>query len=215
MKAVPYLGISVLAVLLGGCPSAPREVAYDLAARTTAAERWSSREVVLFGTPAAEPYQSDGFYREAPVAAGDTFVWSKAESEVALRFDRPRARLAVLDLAPFRGVRAQSAEVRLNHAVVARFALNDTRHRYRLDLPAAAQRAGDNRLRFRFAATAAPAAADAKSTDTRELAAAFYGLALGEGGDAGLEDLLTPDAARPAGFRRYWREWPVPIRLNP
>ena len=137
MKAVPCLGVCALAVLLGGCPDTPREVVYDLAARTTAAERWSSREVVLFGTPAAEPYQSDGFYREAPAAVGDTFVWSKAECEVALRFDLVAARLAVLDLAPFRGVRAQRVEVRLNDALVARFALNDARHRYRLDLPGA------------------------------------------------------------------------------
>jgi arylsulfatase A-like enzyme len=197
MKCVRGLGVSVLAVLLGGCPGAPRQVVYDLAARTAAAERWSSREVVLFGTPAAEPYQSDGFYREAPGASGDAFVWSKAESEVALRLQRMVPRLAVLDLAPFRGVRAQAVEVLLNDVMVARFALNDTRHRYRLDLPAGVQRKGDNRLRFRFAATAAPAAGDATSTDKRELAAAFYAMVLGEEGDVGLEDLLTPDAPRP------------------
>ena len=197
MRLVRCLGVSILAVLCGGCPGAPREVVYDLAARASAAERWSSREVVLFGTPTAEPYQSDGFYREAPSATGSSFVWSKAESEVALRFDRTIARLGVLDLAPFRGVRAQTVEVLLNEAPVARFALNDTRHRYRLDLPAALQRAGDNRLRFRFGAAAAPAASDPRSTDRRELAAAFYGLAIGDAGDTGLEDLLTPDAPRP------------------
>lgn len=197
MKSAPRLGAGLLAVLLGGCPGAPRQVVYDLAARTSAADRWSSREVVLFGTPAAEPYQSEGFYREAPGAGGDAFVWSKAESELALRFPRPGPRLAVLDLAPFRGVRTQAVEVFLNDAFVGRFALNDARHRYRLDLPAAAQRAGDNRLRFHFAATAAPAALDPKSTDKRELAAAFYAMVLGEGGDMGLEDLLTPDAPRP------------------
>ena len=197
MKSVPRLGSCILAVLLGGCPGAPRQVVYDLAARTSAAERWSSREVVLFGTPAAEPYLADGFHREAPGASGDAFVWSKAESEVAFRIERIVPRLAVLDLAPFRGVRAQAVEVLLNDVFVGRFALNDTRHRYRLDLPAEAQRAGDNRLRFRFAATAAPAAADPKSTDKRELAAAFYAMVLGEEGDVGLEDLLTPDAPRP------------------
>lgn len=197
MKVTGVLSVVAVGVLSLGCPAAPREVVYDLAARTTAAERWSSREVVLFGTPAAEPYQSDGFYREAPGALGESFVWSKAESEVALRFDRVAARLAVLDVAPFRGVKGQSVEAWLNEVVVSRFALNDARHRYRLELPPGAQRAGDNRLRFRFAATASPAAADAASTDRRELAAAFYALAVGEAGDVGLEDLLTPDAPRP------------------
>ncbi len=38
----------------------------------------------------------------------------------------------------------------------SRFRLNDVRHRYRIALPAAAQRPGDNRLRFVFAATASP-----------------------------------------------------------
>jgi hypothetical protein len=94
-------------------------------------------------------------------------------------------------------VRGQSVEVGLNDAAIGSFALNDGRFRYRIELPAGAQRVGDNRLRFRFAAVASPAAIDPASTDRRELAAAFYGLAVGDGGDLGLEDLLTPDAPRP------------------
>ena len=62
---------------------------------------------------------------------------------------------------------------------VERFAFNDTRHRYRIALPAAAQQPGDNRLRFVFAATASPADADPKSLDRRQLAAAFYALVTG------------------------------------
>jgi arylsulfatase A-like enzyme len=172
-------------------------VVYDLAARAAVAERWSSREVILFGTPAAEPFQSDGFYREAPGAGGESFVWSKEECEIAVRFEEPAARVAVLDLAPFRGVRGQRVEVTLNGIPAASFALNDVRHRYRLELPRAAQRAGDNRLRFRFAASASPAASDPKSGDQRRLAAAFYCLMIGPAGDLGLEDLLAREAPRP------------------
>ena len=179
-----------------GCPRAPREVAYDLAQRLPYAERWSSREVLLFGTPASEPQQADGFYREAAPAEGDSFVWSKGEAEVALLWPSPRPRFAVVDLAPYKGVRGQTAEVRLNGASVARLTLNDARYRYGFALPADAQRAGDNRLRFVFAATASPAD-DARNPDRRQLAAAFYSLVVGDAADPGLQDLLGRDAPRP------------------
>jgi arylsulfatase A-like enzyme len=191
------LAAAVLAGAAGlACPRAPRDVVYDLAARLPYAERWSSRTVLLFGTPAAEPHQADGFYREAAPADGDSFVWSRGEAEVALEWPAPGPRFAVLDLAPFKGVKGQSAEVLLNGTSVARFTLNDGRYRYGFALPAAAQRAGDNRLRFVFAATASPAD-DPRNPDRRQLAAAFYGLTVGGGGDAGLQDLLGRDAPRP------------------
>jgi arylsulfatase A-like enzyme len=189
--------VVVASFLASGCQWPARGVVYDLAARAAAAERWSSREVILFGTPAAEAFQSEGFYREAPGAQGEGFVWSKEECEVALRFERPAARVAVLDLAPFRGVRGQSVEVTLNGVPTSRFALNDVRHRYHLELKEAAQRAGDNRLRFRFAAAASPAASDPASADDRRLAAAFYSLMIGPAGDLALEDLLAREAPRP------------------
>ncbi|HEV7501211.1 MAG TPA: hypothetical protein VGQ33_14455, partial [Vicinamibacteria bacterium] len=183
-------------VLVLGCPGRPREVAYDLAERMPYAERWSSRTVLLFGTPAAEPQQADGFYREAVPAEGDPFVWSKGEAEVSLQWPAPRDRAAVLDVAPYKGVKGQSVEAVLNGTSVGRWALNDVRYRYGFALPAAAQKAGENRLRFVFAATASPAD-DAHSADRRQLAAAFYSLAIGEAGDPGLQDLLGRDAPRP------------------
>ncbi len=185
-----------------GCPSrAPREVAYDLAERLPYAERWSSRAVLLFGTPASEPQQVDGFYREAAPAEGDPFVWSKGEAEVALLWPAPRPRFAVLDVAPYKGVKGQTAEVRLNGSAVARFALNDARYRYGFALPAEAQRPGDNRLRFVFAATASPGD-DPRNPDRRQLAAAFYSLTVGDAADPGLQDLLGRDAPRPFAIAR-------------
>jgi len=157
------------------------------------AERWSARDVVLFGTPAAEPHEAEGFYREA----GEGFVWARDEAELSLTWPQPAARAAVLDVAPYRGVKGQSVTVSLNGAPVGAFALNDLRHRYRLSLPAGPQRAGENRLRFVFAAAAAPADSDPSSTDLRRLAAAFYSLTVGREDDAGLDDLLARDAPDP------------------
>ncbi|HEV7499227.1 MAG TPA: sulfatase, partial [Vicinamibacteria bacterium] len=97
---------------------------------------------------------------------------------------------------PYKGVKSQSVEAVLNGTSVGRWALNDVRYRYGFALPAAAQKAGENRLRFVFAATASPAD-DAHSADRRQLAAAFYSLAIGEAGDPGLQDLLGRDAPRP------------------
>jgi arylsulfatase A-like enzyme len=193
--ALPALAVLALAVL--ACPGQPKTVVYDLAARVAVAETWSADDVLRFGTPAAEPRLTEGFYRESGSVAAEPFLWTKAEAEVACHWPSAEARIAVLDAAPYPGVRAQSVEVRLNGGRVAAFALNDTRHRYRIELPAPLQRAGDNRLRFAFAATAAPAEADPRSLDHRQLAAAFYSLVTGPSKDASLDDLLARDAPRP------------------
>ena len=185
-----------LALCASGCPAAPKTLVYDLARRVGVADRWSGRDVILFGTPAADPHQAEGFYREGATPAGDGFAWATGEAELSLSFPRVAARTAVVDLAPYRGVKSQTAEVRLNGTPVSRLVLNDGRHRYRISLPAATQRAGDNRLRFQFAATASPADTPG-NPDRRRLAAAFYGVTVGEADDAGLDDLLGRDAPRP------------------
>ena len=183
----------LLAVLGLACARTPPELAYDLAGRYAIADRWSSRQVLLFGTPSAEPHQADGFYREAASGEGDTFLWARGEAEVSLSFVETGPRSAVVDLAPYERVRGQSAEVFLNGRSVGRFTLNDARHRYAIALPAEAQRAGENRLRFVFAATASPSEQPGNA-DRRQLAAAFHSLVVGAAGDAGLDDLLRRDA---------------------
>lgn len=185
-----------LALLTPGCPGRARTVVYDLAARAAVAETWSALDVLRFGTPAAEPRLTDGFHREAG-SADEPFLWSKQEAEVAFVWDKVEPRVAILDAAPYTGLRRQSAEVRLNGTPVETFVLNDARHRYRISLPAAAQKPGDNRLRFVFAATASPSEVDPKSLDRRQLAAAFYSLVTGSAKDASIEDLLLRDAPHP------------------
>jgi arylsulfatase A-like enzyme len=168
-------------------------VVYDLAERLPVADRWSTRTVLLFGTPSAEPYLREGFYTEAGGAAADRFLWSKGEAELALTFAETASRVAVLDLRPYEGVRGQKLEVRLNDAPVESLTLNDNRHRYLVRLPAAAQKAGENRLRFVFGDTASPG-----NADKRHLAAAFYSLTVGAADDATLADLLGRGAPAPA-----------------
>jgi arylsulfatase A-like enzyme len=187
---------AALGLVLAGCPGRPKALVYDLAARVPVAETWSGADVLRFGTPAAEPRLTEGFHREGG-GSEEPFLWSKGEAEVAFRWDAVVPRVAVLDAVPFRGVKEQSVEVRLNGTPVERFRFNDARFRYRIGLPAAAQRPGDNRLRFVFAATASPVDADHRSLDRRQLGAAFYTLVTGPSSDASLEDLLGRDAPRP------------------
>jgi len=190
------LAAALAALGLVGCPGRPQPVVYDLAARAAVAETWSAEDVLRFGTPAAEPRLVDGFYREAGGAA-EPFLWSGEEAEVAFQWDAVVPRVAVLDVAPYGRVKGQSAEVRLNGTPVETLKLNDVRHRYRLAIPAAAQKRGDNRLRFVFAATASPADVEPGSLDRRRLAAAFYALVSGPASDAAVEDLLVRGAPRP------------------
>lgn len=179
-----------------GCPGRPKAVVYDLAARAAVAETWSEADVLRFGTPAAEPRLGDGFHREAGIGS-EPFLWTKGEAEVVYDWPAPQARLAILDAMPYEGARGQSVVVRLNDEEVERFTLNDARHRYRIALPAAAQRQGPNRLRFVFARTASPSDADPKSLDRRQLGAAFFSIVTSAASDASLEDLLGRDAPRP------------------
>lgn len=197
-RGLRILGLCGVVAASAGCPGQPKPVVYDLVAQTFVADRWSGRETVFFGAPGAEPHQAEGFYAEArkgPSSAG--FLWARSEAEVAFDWPRAEERAAVVELAPYPGLHAQSAEVRLNGTPVAQFRLNDARHRYRLPLPASAQKAGDNRLRFVFSAAASPADSDPKSDDRRRLAAAFHTLTVGHADDAGLDDLLRRDAPAP------------------
>jgi arylsulfatase A-like enzyme len=188
--------LAALGLALAGCPGRPKALVYDLASRVFVADTWSAADVLRFGTPAAEPRLTEGFHREAG-GAEEPFLWSKREAEVAFQWDAVEPRVAILDAAPYQGVKEQSVEVRLNGTPVERFRMNDDRFRYRIALPAAAQRPGDNRLRFVFAATASPVDDDPKSQDQRQLAAAFYTLVTGSSADPSLEDLLGRGAPRP------------------
>ena len=179
--------VSVLAALAAGACARPAKVPIDdLARRAPLADRQSAWEIVLFGTPQAEPYEVQGFLRTPP-GAGDSLAWAQREADVRLTWAVAAPRVALLDLAT--GLRGQAVTVLLNEQPIGRLALAEVRGRYRLELPAERQRAGDNTLAFRF-----DRAAPATGLGGRRVAAAFYSLAVGAEGDPGLEDLLAKDA---------------------
>jgi arylsulfatase A-like enzyme len=181
-----------LSLACSGC-SGPKVVVYDLVSRAAVAELASSREVLRFGTPATEPYLTDGFFQETAGGLSAAYVWSRIDCELAFNWPDVAARAAVVDLAPFRGVSAQKARVTLNGQTVGEWVV-DARRRQRVELPAAAQHAGDNRIKIYFSASASPHDQDPASTDTRQLAAAFYTMVVGRGDDPVLMDLLARDA---------------------
>ena len=151
---------------------------------------------MLFGTPAAEPHLADGFYREPAKAGAEGFVWAREDCQISFTWPQPAARAAVLDLEPYRGVKGQRAQVLLNDQAVGAIEV-DARRRQRLELPAAAQRAGENRIKLVFSGTASPQQTEPGSDDDRHLAAALYSVVVGAAEDPVLTDALGRDAPRP------------------
>jgi len=212
-------GPLLLLLLALGCPHPPRQVVYDLIERMSVADRWSPDEVILFGTPASKPHEAEGFYRDTGDPHGDRFAWAKQEAEVSLTWEEVFARVGLLDIAAFRGIKEQRIEVFLNGKSVERFALDSTRRRHRLSLPTEAQRIGENRIRFVFGDSAAPSEVSPESSDSAKLAAAFFSLTIGKASEAGLEDLLRRDAPPPfsvesAGGSRLIQVGPSVVRYG-
>jgi len=185
-----------LAAALAGaaCARAANVHVDDLAARAPLADRESAWEIVLFGTPRSEPVELRGFVRTPP-DGGDSRASAQREADVRLHWAAPADRVGLLDLAPPAGLRGQAVTVRLNDRIVGRVALGPSRRRYRIALPADAQRAGENILSFRFGQVGPAPAASGEG-----LAALFYSLTIGTEGDRALEDLLEDDAPAPVSI---------------
>jgi arylsulfatase A-like enzyme len=187
----------VLLLAVGCRPHQNKVVVYDFAERLPVADLWSAREILLFGTPAAEPHQVAGFYAEAGSHAGDPYLWAREDAEISFTWASPAARAALVDLAPYGALPSQSVAVALNGTPLASFSLSPIRQRYRVALPESAQKRGDNRLHFHFAASMRPSEVDKKSEDQRHLSAAFYSVTVAPEGDQTLEDLRERDAPSP------------------
>lgn len=132
----------------------------------------SAITVVRFGTPAAELAQASGFERARLDPAAEPWATLKRRSEVRLRWDRPEARAALLDLevadpAPYAALR-----VLLNGHRVARLDLAPGRRRLAFDLPADRQQAGANVIGLVFGAPR-------DGGDAPPAAARAFGLAVG------------------------------------
>lgn len=184
------------ALLITACakaaPPPATTVAYDLAKRAHVAEWQAGWQLVLFGTPAAEPQQEWGFLREASQPGADTFSVARRRAQVLLRWTEPVPRVAVLDVAPYPGLAAQAVKVRLNGRKIGRIVLGEGRRRYRIDLPVEEQGSGDNHLAFFF-----ETGVRADREQSRQLAARFFSLAVGASGDSALAGLLAEGAPPP------------------
>ena len=212
--------VAGLALALGGAACGePLVVVLDLAERVPVAEREDpGRELILFGTAASERHEAEGFHPWAG-GPGDRSVLARREVEVAATWDGPLPRIAILDTAPFEAIDAQSVEVALNGTSVAALSLSERRQRYRIPLPEAPQRPGENRIAFEFAKTASRADVDPASGDRGQVAAAFYAMSIGPAEDPGLEDLLRRDAPPPFGrsdvdgVPGFWQVGPSAVRF--
>lgn len=191
--------VASLSLFLLACPSRPKTAIYDLAERAAIAELVSPRQIVLFGTPGAEPHLADGFFREATRRDGEGFIWARADCQISFTWKDPAARAVLFDLEPYRGVKAQRAQVLLNEKAVGSIEI-DARRRHLVDLPAALQVGGENRIKLVFAGTASPRATETASADDRQLAAALFSVMVGAAGDPVLLDLLGRDAPRPLAY---------------
>jgi arylsulfatase A-like enzyme len=181
------------ALLLAACRAGNEPpVVLDLVSSAPAARFEGAAQLVLFGTPSGIASQLDGIYDAPASALADPSAWVAQSAEIGLRFAAAEERRAVLDMAPFPGLTIQSAEAFLNGKALGPIVLKPGRERYRLDLPAAAQRPGMNRLKLVFADTAAPIKAYRK-----RMAAVLYGIAVGRNADPSLAALLAPPS-RPA-----------------
>ena len=178
--------IPTLLAYLGFRRREPVKDLYDLTARLWLAERTSEREVVFFGTPSAERYAASGFVWELD---GSAWAWVSDGAEMAFNWSAPLAREVLLDAAASPGITAQHVIASLNGRDVGSFDLGGSTTRQHFSLPADAQRAGENRLRFHFSQTAPLSA-----SDKRKMAARFSSAIVARADDATFGDLSVRDA---------------------
>jgi arylsulfatase A-like enzyme len=159
----------------------------DLARRTPVADLEAGFQTIVFGTPAAEGLQENGFRREGRQDQGDVWAAAAPTARLLLRWPSPQPRLAVLDLEPLPGGAGLRAEAALNGEPMAEFVLLEGRRRYAVELPEHAQRPGGNRIRLRFG----DPSPDAGRQPSR---ARLYSLAVGPASDPSLRVLAGPAA---------------------
>jgi arylsulfatase A-like enzyme len=200
LVVVPLL----LLLPLRTCAAVARPVGQSLAPEVPAAVAETPWTLIRFGTPAAEPFTEQGLDVPAD-RSGETWTDARRRVEVTLRFERQAPRTAVLDAVSFPGVGAQQARVLLNGRHVSRIELGPERRRFRIDLPAERQRAGENRLALRFSAAGAPSGAAG-----HRYAARLFGLVVGPSSPA-LDALASPSSP-PFSF---WPEREALVQAGP
>jgi arylsulfatase A-like enzyme len=188
LLAAAALVLTVALMPVSGCQPSHRAPLLDLARRTPVADLEAAFETVLFGTPAAEGLQENGFRREGRQDRGDVWAAAAPTARLLMRWPEPAPRLAVLDLEPEPGSVGEPLEVALNGRPIARLRVSAGRQRYAVAVPADVQRRGANRFRLVFG----DAEPDASVAGAPSRARA-YSLVVGAPG-AALSALSRPEA---------------------
>ena len=162
-------------------------VAYDLALMALAADQELPWATALFGTPAAVPWQAEGFVPPAEAWTGRPYLWLRKSAELRVPGSASQPRRLLLELAPHPDTAGQALEVRLKEQRLARLALTPQRRRYLIELPS--HEGSEQRLSLSFE----------KGTEKlpayrRSLAASVYAAAVGLADSAALETLARADA---------------------
>lgn len=154
----PAVCAAALALTLAACspqpsPSKQVPVVHDLVAELPAAELHREVGTIDFGTATARPFLVDGWYQNEGGGKSATFVWSRGRSSI-LEFwlAMPRDLRAEIRCAPFEPPdgQPQGVTVELNGHRIGELSLRPGLNDYTIELPVAAQKAGTNRLLFRY-----------------------------------------------------------------
>lgn len=170
-------------------------VAVDLADRLPFARRSDAARLILVGAPESEKHLESGFGGDPERRGRELFQWVREGASLRAQIEAPADREIFLDIEAYGGINDQSLTLRAGNANLGSERVPETRSRVRFTWPAAAQRAGDNLLEFRFSRSLVPASAGGASGDTRDLAAALFSVAI-RAAQRSNEALLIRDAPK-------------------
>jgi arylsulfatase A-like enzyme len=168
---------------------ASRSVVYDLADRLPFAARTSSREVIMFGWPDAEPRVGPGLDGDVEKRGPERFLWARQGASLNLAIADPVDRALIFDLEAYPGTEPQRLEVRVNGRSLGQQDVPATRSRLRFDWPRGAQVAA-NTVELEFSKSIVA------EGDTRDLAAALFSLTVGDAADESLDLLRERETPR-------------------
>ncbi len=174
---------------------ATRAVAFDLADRLPYAARVSSREVIVFGWPDAEPHLVKGFGGDPELRSRERFLWVRQGATLRVDLGDQRDRALVFDVEAYPGIENQQLSISVNGRSLGGQEILSNRSRIRFDWPATAQ-SNVNHLILQFSRAIVPAEVKGGSEDTRDFAAALFSLTVGDQNDATLDLLRERETPR-------------------
>jgi len=192
---IRQLVILTIGIAIAGCGGrADVRVAADLVQLLPQADVRTEVAAIELGTPAARSHLGAGWSYDE-----DSFVWGLSRSSTVRLFLLEQRHLElVLECRPFNPLpgRPQTVTPVVNGSAAARVELGADWAEYRVHLPAAMLREGDNRLELRYAYSERPADVRPGSRDKRPLAVAWRSLRFETAHETGAARALQ-DGGRP------------------